>query len=112
MIKYKSKYTEEMLPVMCKAFFGARLKGNSVKESAAKAKKKLEQKFKGVDVCVTGISAKCYDLRRKGYQWDTKKSKKSEQVKTIGIPDSGRPEQMTFKLPNLGMEITVLFTDK
>lgn len=114
-----AKYTPKMYPLMCKTFWDARSKSDkSCDESAKAALRALKKEFPDLQSNPAGIRAKCYELRRNGYDWQTDSFKKKavqepkaivEQV--VSSPEAGSPKQMIMKMPNVGIEITIMFTD-
>lgn len=115
-----AKYTPKMYPLMCKTFWDARSKSDKSCEEAAKtALRALQKEYPDLKGNAQGVRAKCYELRRNGYDWQTNSFKQKPAQKTeavveqvVSSPEAGSPKQMTLKMPNVGIEITILFTDK
>lgn len=74
-------YQRHMYQTMCKTFFRLRDKDVDVNTAAETVKRKLEKKFpefKGIELNSAGVRAKCYELRRKGYDYKLDKFIKDE----------------------------------
>lgn len=114
------KYTPKMYPLMCRTFWEARSKSDKSCEQAAKtALRALMKEYPDLDGNHHGVRAKCYELRRNGYDWETdsfkqklKQDTKAVVEQVVSSPEAGAPKQMILKMPNVGIEITILFTDK
>jgi hypothetical protein len=115
-----AKYEPEMYSLMCRTFWESRSKSDKSVEDASKAAlKALERVYPDLKGNHQGIRAKCYELRRNGYDWETDSFKAEVKPPTqqvveqiVTAPKAGSPKQMIMKMPNVGIEITIMFTDK
>jgi len=122
MANSKIKYTPDMWPVMSRAFFKSRDKGIDVDTCADIAASKLIKKFgdKFDSISPAGVRAKCYELKRKGYDYKTDtmtnetktpktKTTPAKTAKTVEVMDydAGNVKQVSFKVGDV--EITMVF---
>lgn len=73
--------------------------------------------YKEYDIRCKGAAIATRRLEREGYIVKTSsvpkpKASKTEVTKVIDVPKANSPSQMSFKMPNVGVEITIMFTDK
>ena len=73
--------------------------------------------YKEYDIRCKGAAIATRRLEKEGYIMKTSsvpkpKVPKTEVTKVIDVPKANSPSQMSFKMPNVGVEITIMFTDK
>lgn len=84
--------------------------GRTVWAIKARLYKEYEIRCKGAAIATKRLEKEGYIL--KASNAPKPKASKTEITKVIDVPKSKSPKKMSFKMPNVGIEITIMFTDK